>query len=399
MCDIAKPTANVLASCSPPELKEKLSLIESFLHNLTTFPSNQVQPSPQPIVALTVEKNKSVSQLECTSMDTSQEGKPVQHPGVRSVGTDEEDEFVQPSTNIKASQKLSIPLIKSKRGRPRNVKVVKRRAPPHEFAAKKICLSMVDSKFLPLCKSYSLSDIDLGHVACNMKLSDSVVNVAQHLIHKKFPRWGGFQDVLLGKILKFSRTVGPFIQILHTTNPDHWITVSNIEAPSDSLFIYDSIDQPVPPDAIKQACNILKPRCANIKIFVKPVQDQGCTLDCGLFAIANMYCIASGKDPTKLSFRQDILRSHLLKCITGGVIEDFPTTATLVPRVRAKDFFYGVHCLCRQPLLSAGDSGIIQCASCTALFHETCLRCKIIPGIPFVCSQSCGIAITSKKAH
>ncbi|CAN7978543.1 unnamed protein product, partial [Ixodes persulcatus] len=183
---------------------------------------------------------------------------------------------------------------------------------------------MVDSKFLPFCKSYSLSDIDLGHVACNMKLSDSVVNVAQHLIHKKFPRWGGFQDVLLGKILKFSRTVGPFIQILHTTNPDHWITVSNIEAPSDSLFIYDSIDQPVPPDAIKQACNILKPRCANIKIFVKPVQDQGCTLDCGLFAIANMYCIASGKDPTKLSFRQDILRSHLLKCITGGVIEDFP---------------------------------------------------------------------------
>ncbi|CAN8023348.1 unnamed protein product, partial [Ixodes persulcatus] len=172
--------------------------------------------------------------------------------------------------------------------------------------------------------SYSLTDKELAFVTSNDSLSDSVMNIAQYLTRKKFPRWGGFQDVLLAQGLKFKQIRDPFIQVLHTKDPDHWLTVSNIGAPPNSVFVYDSIDEDVPPDAVKQVCSILKLQLANINVFVKPAQSQGGTLDCGLFAIANMYCIASGKDPTTVSFRQHSMRTHLLNCLKKGVMTDFP---------------------------------------------------------------------------
>lgn len=134
-------------------------------------------------------------------------------------------------------------------------------------------------------------------------------------------------------------------------------------------------------------CSILKLKSANLNIFVRPAQNQGSSLDCGLFAIANMYCIASGKDPTTINSRQQLMRSHLLKCIRNGVMEDFPITVSLVSRVRPKDCVYAVHCLCRQPLLRAGTAGTIQCAGCKSLFHEKCLVKKPTSDIQFICSQ------------
>lgn len=104
---------------------------------------------------------------------------------------------------------------------------------------------------LNIYKRYSLSDADLNVLVQGTSISDSVINVAQYLIQKKYPTRVGFQDVLLGRRLQFAQVKGPFIQILHVRNPNHCLTVTNIGADINTVFVYDSIDQDTPPDAVR----------------------------------------------------------------------------------------------------------------------------------------------------
>lgn len=149
--------------------------------------------------------------------------------------------------------KLIIPVVKARRGRPKEVKAVKRVFRPQQ---NRITLATIKAGMLQILKSYSLSEDDLNTLMRGGSPSDSVINIAQCLIKRKFPNVGGFQDVILGQRLRFSQVTGIFVQILHVRNPDHWLTVTNIGAPQDAIFVYDSIHQDTPPDAIKQVCHI-----------------------------------------------------------------------------------------------------------------------------------------------
>lgn len=231
-----------------------------------------------------------------------------------------------------------------------------------------------------------LTDVAQGGSPC-----DSVINIAQLLIHKKFPSMGGFQDVLLGQGLHFNRVRGTFVQVLHTGNPNHWLTVTNAGAPVNTVFVYDSIDQGIPHDAVKQICNMLKLQSPTLTLQAKPSQNQGNTLDCGLFAIANMYSIASGNEPSDLHFNQGALRSHLLKCMERGVIDDFPISLSRTVRVRQKVLTYYLQCVCRQPITDAAAD--ITCAVCSKGYHSMCLDKPVVEEAisrkVFLCSLSC----------
>ena len=47
-------------------------------------------------------------------------------------------------------------------------------------------------------------------------------------------------------------------------------------------------------------------------------------MDCGLFAIAYAGSLATGKDPTRLKFKQECMRSFLVDCVEKRQIDTFP---------------------------------------------------------------------------
>ncbi|XP_050038259.3 uncharacterized protein [Dermacentor andersoni] len=354
LCNMSKAVANVLANCSTQELMEKLASCEAFFRNLNTFTQNQVP------VTLQTKINQTQPTVQASPANVV--GKTV-------------------------NTKLIIPVVKARRGRPKKVKAVKRVFQPQQS---RITLATIKADMLQIYKSYSLTEDDLNALMRGGSLSDSVINIAQYLTKRKFPNVQGFQDVLLGQRLRFSQVTGMFVQILHVRNPDHWLTVTNIGASQDEIFVYDSIDQDTSPDAIKQVCHILKSPSPNKTFLTKPAQNQGTTLDCGLFAIANMYYIASGKDPSQLNINQSMLRSHLLKCLQKGTIDDFPVTNTLTVHVRQRNTTYNLHCLCRQPAdTTVGKT--INCGACSKIYHVHCLGkwAENLNGKVALCSKAC----------
>ena len=63
-------------------------------------------------------------------------------------------------------------------------------------------------------------------------------------------------------------------------------------------------------------------------------QQQGGT-DCGLFAIAYAFSLASGEDPTRIKFKQDNMRQHLIDCLQAGTMLPFPVERTITRAARA----------------------------------------------------------------
>lgn len=364
LCEMSKAAASALSNYGVKEMMEKLSSCDAFFRNLTTFAQNQTAVD---VVGAADETHFQVRQVNALN------------DGDNSV-----------------TAKLRVPVVKARRGRPKKVKVLKHTALPLK---NKISLSMVQPDVLKIYRSYSLSDKDINDVAQGRSLSDSVINVAQWLIHNKFPYMSGFQDVLLGQGLKFSRVNGVFMQILHTQNPDHWLTVTNAGAPENTVFMYNSLDQDIPTDAVKQICNMLKLQSPMLTINSAPVQYQGATLDCGLFAIANMYSIASDYEPANLHFDQSSMRDHLLKCIQKGAMDDFLLSQCPTARVRSRVLTVSLHCVCRQPV-AFSVAADIACAVCSKTFHSMCLGKSVLEnltGRTFSCSHSC-IAIAERRA-
>ena len=58
-------------------------------------------------------------------------------------------------------------------------------------------------------------------------------------------------------------------------------------------------------------CAILKYEDTIVKV---PAQQNG-SVDCGLFAIANIVALCFGYKPSKILFRQDRMRNHLISCL------------------------------------------------------------------------------------
>lgn len=165
-------------------------------------------------------------------------------------------------------------------------------------------------------------------------LSDAIVNTAQFLISRQFPEKGGFQDTLFGQNLTFKKQ-SSFIQILYLQKLRHWVTVSNCGAPRDTVFLYDSVEHPIPEQLVHQLLNIMCLSGKHLRVHVKAVQAQG-NYNCGVFAIANAFTIAAGSDPCQVNFEQSQMRLHLVRCIAHGEIITFPSSGLPVPRVKPK---------------------------------------------------------------
>ena len=77
-------------------------------------------------------------------------------------------------------------------------------------------------------------------LSSNPWLSDKTINLAQVLLHKKFPFTNGFEDTTLGNLRQFSVQKNNFIQIIHDLN--HWVTIySDSVAEKSFLYLCDAL--------------------------------------------------------------------------------------------------------------------------------------------------------------
>ena len=54
------------------------------------------------------------------------------------------------------------------------------------------------------------------------------------------------------------------------------------------------------------------------------MQCQNGISDCAVFAIAVITSLLLGEDPSKVTYKQDKMREHLIKCFTAGELSSFP---------------------------------------------------------------------------
>ena len=65
----------------------------------------------------------------------------------------------------------------------------------------------------------------------------------------------------------------------------------------------------------------------DLRIEVTYMQKQRDGDDCGLFAIAAATALAFGVNPAEVTFQQDGMCAHLVKCFEEGHIQLFPTVS------------------------------------------------------------------------
>lgn len=186
-----------------------------------------------------------------------------------------------------------------------------------------------------------------------------------------FPQIRGLQDTVLGETLAFSIQRGEFVQVLNVSG-SHWITVSTIDCQQGVINVYDTIPSCHVPTRVKEqiAAIVFSPN-KQLTLDFQSVQAQRGYSDCGLFAIAFATSLCFKENPVQTKYVQHLLRGHLLKCLTEGVISTFPATArkrkNTKPRGRE---IFEIYCVCRLP-----EGGkMVQCDQCLEWFHEHCVK-------------------------
>ena len=74
----------------------------------------------------------------------------------------------------------------------------------------------------------------------------------------------------------------------------------------------------------------------SLEVKVQRVQQQQGTSDCGLFAIAYLFSLASRSDPAKQKYKEPDMRKHLLTCLKEKTPKPLPLER-LVTRVARPD--------------------------------------------------------------
>ena len=91
------------------------------------------------------------------------------------------------------------------------------------------------------CSGIVLTTTDKDGIMNEVKLNDLMINMAQQLLRKQFPRITGLQSTLLqSKIHHAILTSKEHLQIIHSCG-NHWIVASRIQAEDSVIRVYDSI--------------------------------------------------------------------------------------------------------------------------------------------------------------
>ena len=175
----------------------------------------------------------------------------------------------------------------------------------------------------PPCKKIKL---DFERIIMGEKLSDLDINAAQRVLKQQFPNIHGLESTLYQ--MKERRLnedqVKDKIQIIHCLQRQHWIVATTVGCEANVVKVYDSMFHSVDHPTEKVIVNLFQ--CTDILPTIKigRSQKQKGLNDCGIFAIAYATAIAFGAQPEKQNMTQDVMRAHLVNCLSNEKFSVFP---------------------------------------------------------------------------
>ena len=215
-------------------------------------------------------------------------------------------------------------------------------------------------------------------------LTDIHILQAQYLLQQQFPSVGGLQEPLrsIGRQWKVMPQRG--VQLLHVNN-NHWVCLSTMDCPPDTICVYDSQNSTVVRPALqKQLATLVKPVSRSLTVNIMASQGQAGSSDCGIFAIANALALCSGDGPSSTHWSQDQMRAHLIACFKARALTPFPGKKMPLTKERLlKAINIPVFCHCRQP--EDRKKKMALCHVCQEWYHTSC---EDIPKTIFSCKQA-----------
>ena len=119
------------------------------------------------------------------------------------------------------------------------------------------------------------------------------------------------------------------VQIHHVGDRHHWLTSARLPGSSD-VVVYDSLlrlsdeGHPILTPKLKEQLENIYGQQLSVR-FAAMTQQSNST-DCGLYAIAVATDLCNGGDLRDRKFTEisAVLRRHLLKCMSSGMLTPFP---------------------------------------------------------------------------
>ena len=166
-------------------------------------------------------------------------------------------------------------------------------------------------------------------------------------------------------------------QIVNTDPKEglHWILISTIDCPANTVRIYDSINAKCITGAVQRCIAKIMPiEGDEITVQYMDCPQQGNSNDCGPHALANAIQLAHGVDPSTIIEYDVPLRDHLVECFVNGNLSQVPFTPKKkkVPKCLHTDTI-NVYCSCKMPECEE----YFECTKCSHWFHPICQGLKL----------------------
>ena len=216
-------------------------------------------------------------------------------------------------------------------------------------------------------------DVDKTVVMSGNWINAAIINASQYILNKQFE--AKFQDVGYAMTMNYSIVESGFIQIIHDSSRNHWVTISNLDSSQpENVLVFDSMFCHGSPSMKAQVACLLHTSKSEFTLsFVNVHKQTGCN-DCGLFSIAYAVALCLGENPGTLVFDQSEMRNHLVSCIEQQCFSMFPIRGKRRKNLKVKKTErVSVYCLCRMPDMPH-QPPMICCSKCSEWYHgDVCI--------------------------
>ena len=169
----------------------------------------------------------------------------------------------------------------------------------------------------------SLSYEEKEVICTGQCLTDNHINYIQGLIREQFPTIRGLTNTLMAATQCAHTTLqSGGLQVLFCRG-GHWIVVSTMGCPPNTVNIYDSVYKDIDATTKGTLAHLLGIPETDLCVNMAQVMQQVGGDDCGIFAAAVLTSLAHGQNgPFK--FKQVGMRAHLVECMEKGMLCPFP---------------------------------------------------------------------------
>ena len=123
------------------------------------------------------------------------------------------------------------------------------------------------------------------------------------------------------------------------------VLLTNYDGDFDEWYLYDSLNE----EGYRKSMSLILgeisqifPQTNHMFLNNRDVQRQEGINDCGLLALANMYTLCSGNNPSLCAYTQSKMRDHYNNCIKNKYFDAFPHTSLKRKHINDKKYEYDV---------------------------------------------------------